>query len=240
MSSHVLRNYCASECFHVFQLPTFSPNLITLDSAAKQIVLRKSVLFKGVGFQTKKALKMWGRERCRRLQRHFFVSASVMWRDWQKPPRMHKKGLFGEYFCLNYCWMNQFRTWDVLARNNHLHCARAVSDTYLAELFLHKQCAAFMIEPIWNSEISRDYKNANKIVQWSLFHNVLRALNSPDFEAFSAFWVDSVVLECEEKPLWHVFFFKSDLLANRSVNKTCNWNRELADLSGSFYGRSFT
>lgn len=115
-----------------------------------------------------------------------------------------------------------------------------VSDTYLAELFLHKQCAAFMIEPIWNSEISRDYKNANKIVHWSLFHNVLRALNSPDFEAFSAFWVDSVVLECEEKPLWHVFFFKSDLLANRSVNKTCNWNRELADLSGSFYGRSFT
>lgn len=107
-----------------------------------------------------------------------------------------------------YCWMNQFRTWDVLARNNHLHCARAVSDTYLAELFLHKQCAAFMIEPIWNSEISRDYKNANKIVQWSLFHNVLRALNSPDFEAFSAFWVDSVVLECEEKPLWHVFFLQ--------------------------------
>lgn len=181
MCSHVLRNYCASECFHVFQLPTFSPNLITSDSAAKQIALRKSVLFKGVGFQTKKALKMWGREGFGDTSLFQLLSRDVIDNHSQQCTR---KDLFGEYFCLNYCGMNQFRTWDVLAKNNHLHCARAVSDTYLAELFLHKQCAAFMIEPIWNSEISRDYKNANKIVQWSLFHNVLRALNSPDFERF--------------------------------------------------------
>lgn len=87
---------------------------------------------------------MWGRERFGDTSKLQLLSRDVI----DKHPHNAQKNLFGECFCLNNCLMNQFRTRDVLARNNNLHCARAVSDTYLAELFLHKQCAAFMIEPI--------------------------------------------------------------------------------------------